>query len=135
MSDEWRGRGRGWRSPYYRLEGRIPVAEPDVLAWGRWFETASQQNAQGRRVALTEMIGPLHVSTVFIGIDMNHSETGPPLLFESMVFGDAEGRGEMIRTATWDQAEAAHAVLVELCRARLSAAEPLLRPRPEEQEP
>lgn len=107
------------RPLYYRLVGRQPEPMDDLIAWGKWFETAD------RRVARTE-IGPLAVSTVFLGIDHNHVGVGAPILFESMIFGDSEGAGEGRRYRSWDAAERGHAELVALCRARLAAAERLL---------
>lgn len=52
----------------------------DVLIWADWFETAD------RHIAL-DMIGDLKVSTVFLGLDRNYSGEGPPVLWETMVFG------------------------------------------------
>jgi hypothetical protein len=66
---------------YYVLdvEGQ-PVPIDDVQLWGAWFETS----AEVRRVA-EDQIGPLWVSTVFLGLD--HAwDDGPPLLFETMIF-------------------------------------------------
>ena len=40
-----------------------------------------------RRVALTILADGIEVSTVFLGMDHNFGATGPPLLFETMVFG------------------------------------------------
>ena len=49
-------------------------------------------------------IGPLWVSTVFLGLDHRH---GDPLLFETMIF-DGGKDDYQVRTSTWGQAEAAH---------------------------
>ena len=38
-----------------------------------------------KRVDLTE-VGPYVVSTVWLGLDHNYMENGPPLIFETMVF-------------------------------------------------
>lgn len=57
-----------------------PVAEPDVLAWARWFQTAD------RTIGHTELNGGVVVSTVFMGLDRAFG-AGPPLLFETMIFG------------------------------------------------
>jgi hypothetical protein len=98
---------------YYILVDRKPV-EATLLEWGAWFE-----NFENRRVARTD-IDALHVSTVFLGIDHNWSDVGPPLLFETMVFDEPHekelfGRLRMIceeidieRTPTWDEAMRAH---------------------------
>ncbi len=56
-----------------------PVPEPDVRKWATWFEKSK------RRLAL-DLIGPFKVSTVFLGIDHNVDGSGPPVLWETMIF-------------------------------------------------
>ena len=65
-------------------------------------------------------MGPLHVSTVFLGID--HGWGDKPRWFETMIFGDRDvmwslgGRNRLLRTtldyqqryATWQEAEIGH---------------------------
>lgn len=65
----------------YILEGRTPVPAKDMMEWAKWFEKAD------RVVRQTELkASNVRVSTVFLGLD--HSFTGgPPLLFETLVFG------------------------------------------------
>lgn len=59
-----------------------PVSGPDaVLTWGRWFE-----HFPNRQVLLTKVSPTVRVSTVFLGLDHQFGD-GPPLLFETMVFG------------------------------------------------
>lgn len=77
-----------------------------------------------RRVARTE-IGPLTVSTVFLGLD-HGSGKGPPVLFETMIFDGGED-GYQTRCSTWAEAEIQHAAAVEVAKARLLLAEELLR--------
>lgn len=89
----------------YILEGHDPVPEPDLLKWARWFETAE------RTVRHTHTERFL-VSTVFLGFDYGFGK-GPPICFETMVFGrnDIEVPDEIEeqwRYATWDDAEAGH---------------------------
>ncbi len=83
----------------YILDGKNPVRCDDLLVWAQWFETSN------RRVALTELSGKT-VSTVFLGIDHRFFGDGPPLLFETMTFGDDEEGCE--RTSSWEEAEEAH---------------------------
>jgi hypothetical protein len=83
----------------YILDGKIPVLEPDIHMWGAWLDNAD------RHVDKTK-IGGAEVSTVFLGID--HSfEAGPPLLFETMVFGGPLDQ-EQDRCSTWEQAQRMH---------------------------
>jgi hypothetical protein len=98
---------------YYSLIGRLPVPCRDMIEWARWME-------KGERVVAQTQVGPLWISTVFLGLDHNHSGRGDPLLFETMIFGDAEERGEGDRYTTWDEAERGHARFVEECRRRLA---------------
>jgi hypothetical protein len=56
-----------------------PVGPVDILVWAEWYET------HDRFIAKTK-VGDALVSTVFLGIDHAFGG-GPPLLFETMVFG------------------------------------------------
>jgi hypothetical protein len=88
----------------YILEGHRPVAEPDLLTWGRWLEAADRVVARTEHELFT-------VSTVFLGLDYRHSGKGPPILFESMVFVDGDG-GDCERYSSWDDAEIGHKAMV-----------------------
>ena len=79
---------------------REPEPVEDAYEWAKWFGTAD------RRVA-NDVMGGVRVSTVFLGIDHNHTLSGPPLLFETLVFG-GKLDGDMDRCSTWQQAEAMH---------------------------
>lgn len=89
----------------YLLLGRRVVPAVTLETWAENFERAN------RRVATTE-VGPLRVSTVFLGLDHSFSDHGPPLLFETMIFG-AEAGSEWSesyceRCSTYDEAEEMH---------------------------
>ena len=86
----------------YILEGHTTVECIDILEWGKWFSKADTD----RKVSNTEN-GDIRVSTVFLGIDHSMREHGPPILFETMVFGGEKDQ-EMERYATWEQAEKGH---------------------------
>jgi len=88
------------------LDGKNAVVEPDLLTWARWFETAHEE----RIVARTE-VGDVMVSTVFLGLDHCFTPDGPPLIFETLVFGGPHD-GEMDRYSTWEEAEQGHAVML-----------------------
>jgi hypothetical protein len=109
------------RPHHYRLTAdhrTVPVS--DYSEFARDFG-----DIDNRRVAATQ-VGPLWISTVFLGIDHNWSG-GPPLLFETMVFGDAEESGEMHRYSTWDEAVAGHARVVAQCEEQLARANAALK--------
>jgi len=89
----------------------VPVRT--VLEWALWFE-----KTENRIVAKTQTKLYL-VSTMFMGIDMGWGISGPPILFETMVFDrkgtsghEAEIEGSTWRYSTWDDAEAGHKATV-----------------------
>lgn len=85
--------------------------EPDILKWGAWYSTAERHIGD-------DTIGNVRISTVFLGID-HQWMNGPPLLFESMVFG-GEHDGYQERYHTRDEAIAGHQRLVEMVRGESS---------------
>jgi hypothetical protein len=89
------------RTLQYILVGHEPVPEPDVEKWGRWHD-----NIQNRIVA-RHAKGAIDVSTVFLGLDHNFMGVGPPILFETMVFGGPHDQDQE-RYCTWDEALLGH---------------------------
>lgn len=89
----------------YILDGHKTVRTDDLLAWGRWFETAQRHVAihAGKR---------FRISTVFLGIDHAFGG-GVPQLFETMVFSADNESRDCERYATWDEAEAGHVAMVK----------------------
>jgi hypothetical protein len=57
-----------------------PQPCPDLRTWGRWMETAD-------RTVLKSTHRGVVVSTVFLGLDHNFAAAGPPVLWETMIFG------------------------------------------------
>lgn len=94
---------------HYILEGHTAV-KTDLMTWARQFEEIAN-----RRVARTEFEGG-YVSTVFLGLDHQWHPGGPPLIFETMIFGGPHD-GYQERYSTWEEAEAGHAVAVSLATA------------------
>jgi hypothetical protein len=67
----------------------------------------------GVRYGRTETV--VRVSTVFLSLDHAFhvgTEKGPPLLFETMVFGLPDGAEYQDRYSTWEEAEAGHREVV-----------------------
>lgn len=82
--------------------GGKPVPEPDLLKWAGWFQNAERHVAK-------EKLGPVFISTVFLGIDHSFFE-GPPILWETMFFCDGKQDGNAARCAgSREQSEAMHA--------------------------
>lgn len=71
--------------------------------------------------------GMVRVSTVWFGIDMGYGfiTGGPPLIFETMIFGGAHHESQW-RYATHAEAVAGHAAAVELVRREAHAISQLL---------
>jgi hypothetical protein len=85
-----------------------PVACPDLMQWAMWFE----KKADPRRVGQDEN-EEFRVSTVFLGLDHNFDDEGPPIFWETMVFRHG-APGEMCRCAgAREQAEAMHVAMCD----------------------
>ncbi len=69
---------------YVLNENGEPVPEPDLLKWARWFEDFD-------RVVDATYVNrgdiEITISTVFLGVDHRYGDDGPPVLWETMVFG------------------------------------------------
>lgn len=96
----------------YTLSDRgEPVPEPDIEKWAAWFECSGAS-----RIVSKDKVGKSEVSTVFLGFDHNW-RGGPPVLWETMVFGGVMN-GEQARCAGGrEQAEAMHAEMLARVRA------------------
>jgi len=94
----------------YILDGKQTVECNDWEKWSAWLE----ENDLKRHVA-DEYVGEVRVSTVFLGVDHVY-DSGPPLLFETMVFGGSLD-GEQERCTNWEQAEIMHKNMVERVKA------------------
>lgn len=88
----------------YILVNGEPVPEPDLKKWGKWF----QDNPKDR-IVKQETIGDLKISTVFLGLDHRWTnDSGPPILWETMVFGGEMDSEQMRCTGSRADAEAMH---------------------------
>ena len=97
----------------YILDGKQPVAEPDLMKWCEWMQTASRTVRSDTATVkfAGKPVGEVRVSTVFLGLDHSFGE-GEPLLFETMVFGGPLDQ-EMDRCSTWEAAEKMHELMCE----------------------
>lgn len=99
----------------YILIDREPIECEDLISWAEWIEVPGN-----RRVRLTR-IGPVEVSTVFLGLDHAFGG-GAPMLFETMVqWGYGQTSRQLLRESashgfldiqrrcsTWTEAVAQH---------------------------
>jgi hypothetical protein len=90
-----------------------PVPCDDPLAWALWMETAERRLLQDLDEGLNGPDDPKRVlvSTVFLGLDHNYFSDGPPILWETMVFGGVLD-GTQQRYASREEAIVGHQ---ELC--------------------
>ena len=86
----------------YILEGHNVVPEPDIERWAQQCQDV--QNIAVKKTYLEEY----KVSTVFLWIDHNYLNIGPPLLFETMIFGLSDENEYQKRCSTWEEAEVQH---------------------------
>jgi len=87
------------------LERHYKLVNKEAIPCNDLNEFAESFGFDERRVDSTK-IGSILVSTVFLGLDHQFGD-GPPLLFETMVFGGVYDQ-KMNRYTTWEQAEAGH---------------------------
>src|SRR5215831_3729719 len=94
----------------YILDAENRPVEASPLDWTMWFE-----NVSNRRVGWTQVTSEVTVSTVFLGLDHRFVGEGPPILFETMIFGGPLDQ-QIWRYASWDDAEAGHRAAVRKAR-------------------
>ena len=94
---------------WYILRNRVPVPV-------HWRKAAEWRAKNEDKIIVAQWDFPLgYVSTVFLSLDHNHWNDGPPLLFETLVFGGPED-GYMLRYSTWGEAEHGHMQTCERIR-------------------
>src|SRR5215470_6667914 len=102
------------RMRYYKLDGHTPIRVETLKAWADEVAQHDRITAltgiDPRRVDVTK-IDDVVISTVFLGLDYRISRRGPPLLFETKVFGGSlhgfpepmrdvgQGRGDARRSS------------------------------------
>jgi hypothetical protein len=93
------------RPRFYQLVGKeiVPIEDDDPIKWAKAF------GSDNRHIALDEIPG-VDVSTVFLGLDHGYGD-GPPVLFETMVFGGPYDQN-MERYTTYDEAVIGHQKMV-----------------------
>lgn len=103
-------------------DGTIRPAK-GIIEFGRWYENAK------RHIGNTIVFGgqqTVRISTVFLGLDHNYYDDGPPLVFETMVFDSAysnhavedEGIDACIRYPSLEEAWHGHEAAVAECLGR-----------------
>lgn len=105
-----------WLRPDHSIELGPEIEDTAAFAeYAKWLYGKDDEGKFNKVVARTE-IGDTLVSTVFLGLDHNHADTGPPLLFETLVMGGPNDQ-DMYRYRTWDKAIEGHE---RICREQVS---------------
>ena len=91
----------------------------DLLAWGRWMETATN-----RVISQIKLSNGVRVSTVFLGLNYAFDDASEPLLYETMIFGGTHDQYQE-RYSTRQAALAGHTHAVRIA---LGESEELLTP-------
>ena len=86
---------------YILVDGQPEVCN-DTIKWALWFEKNTEE-----RIVAQDTIGDVRISTVFLGIDHNFDLSGPPILWETMIFGGEHDEYQR-RYPTRDDAIAGH---------------------------
>ena len=87
---------------WYRLNDKtpVPVELDEELEYLMNYEINMRVAESGDR-------GGIWVSTVFLGLDHSYNPDGPPILFETMIFGGPHNEYQE-RYSTWDEAIEGH---------------------------
>lgn len=91
-------------SLHYRLLPDHSYEPCSLMEWAEALEEDSWRVASARA-------GDILVSTVFLGLD--HAFDGPPLVFETMIFGGPHDQYQE-RCSTWEQALEMHLTALAL---------------------
>lgn len=96
----------------YILVNGEPVLEPDILKWAKWFDKMKIGFKSSGCLLTRDEVSGVRVSTVFLGIDHNFDDRGPPVLWETMVFSGPFD-GECVRYTGKADAIVGHAAMVK----------------------
>jgi hypothetical protein len=99
-----------WTGHYRLDDDHQPV---QIKSMDELKEFYAKPFEETKRVARTQIDGDCHVSTVFLAVDHQFTPGGPPVLFETMIFGGPAGEEDQWRYCTWDEAVAGHERVVK----------------------
>lgn len=127
---------KGRRHQHWILDENNQVVKATFGEWAVWFKRNQSRHVgfdefdYSREEERVELLpgkwlpkwkhSGYVVSTVFLGLDHNYSDEGPPILFETMIFcGDKTLHEYQERYATWKEAEVGHQLAVGLVKDRI----------------
>jgi len=98
-------------SLYYKLDKAKKALPCNAREWGLQRE---EMRDNGTKIIALGTIHGKRISTVWIGINSESDFTLPPLIFETMIFGDkGETEDYCEQYSTWDEALAGHQRAIE----------------------
>lgn len=77
------------------------------MTFEEWAEAFEARDLAADNHVADDRVADVRVSTVWLGLDHNFLGVGPPLIFETMIFGGPHD-GFCERYATEEQAKAGH---------------------------
>lgn len=83
-----------------------PVPCADDLLWGTFMQS-------NERIVGKDRLCKVQVSTVFLGLDHSYMGTGPPILWETMIFGGGSEDYSCRCGGTIKDAQAMHARAIQ----------------------
>ena len=106
---------------HYILDENNNLMPVDLETYWQWFKAQDEKGEASRRIVKQRHwpLNSIMVSTVFLGLDHNFFWGGPPLVFETLVFGGPLDQ-EMDRYSTYDEAVRGHEAMCERVRAALA---------------
>lgn len=94
----------------YLLKNKVPVVEPDINIWRRWYDLKRKERVVGRTV----LENGLSVLTIFLCDDLSRGSRSPEF------FATSIWQGGMLYPvgywATWEEAETGHSCFVEIVK-------------------
>jgi hypothetical protein len=94
------------------LEDKKPVPAQSIEHWQSFYFV------EENRLVAWDSIGDANISTVFTGTNSRYWGDGPPLVFETMIFGGVHDNKQW-KCCTWEEAEEQHKKVVEMVKAAL----------------
>lgn len=97
-------------SSFYYLDENKNAIPCDCLTWGYQLKSMKDNKHVG-----DEEINGKRISTVWLGLNHQRDDCEPPLIFETMVFGEDGYMRDIYceRYSTWQEAEEGHKRAVE----------------------
>lgn len=101
---------------YWVLDDRgEPLAIDDLMAWADWFEHSGRERVLAQDRDEAPGAPDVTVSTVFLGLNHQWWEDGPPILWETMILGGIHN-GYQARYTSREEALVGHQEACQLVR-------------------